>query len=78
MRKWLFSKPLTKNLELSVSLLLALNPSPNKKKIDSSKLKECADDDFNFDEKGRKFSKMEENTVGNGEIARYKQFLLFH
>ena len=32
---------------------------------------------FRFDENGRKFSKGAENTVGKGEIARYKQFLLF-
>ena len=38
---------------------------------------EFADDNFNFDENGRKFSKQIENTVGKGEIARYKQFLLF-
>ena len=30
-----------------------------------------------FDENCRKFSKREENTVGKGEIARYKQFPLF-
>ena len=34
-------------------------------------------DNFNFDENGRKFSKMVENTVGKGEIAHYEQFLLF-
>ena len=38
---------------------------------------EFADDNFIFDEDGRKFSKREENTVGKGEIARYEQFLLF-
>ena len=42
-----------------------------------SKLKELADDNFKFDEYGRKFSKTVENTVGKGEIARYEQFLLF-
>ena len=36
-----------------------------------------ADDNFKFDENGRKLSKPVENTVGKGEIARYKQFLLF-
>ena len=41
------------------------------------KLKEFADDNFKFDENGRKFSKRVENTVGKGEIARYQQFLLF-
>ena len=35
------------------------------------------DDNFKFDENGRKFSKSVEDTVGKGEIARYEQFLLF-
>ena len=30
-----------------------------------------------MDENGTKFSKLVENTVGNGEIARYEQLLLF-
>ena len=38
--------------------------------LDSSKLKEFADDNFNFDENSRKFSKRVENTVGKGEISR--------
>ena len=37
---------------------------------------EFADDNFKFDENGRKLSKWVENTVGKGEIARYEQFLL--
>ena len=41
------------------------------------KLKDFADDNFKFDENGRKLSKWVENTVGKGEIARYEQFLLF-
>ena len=45
--------------------------------LDSSKLKEFADYNFKFDENDGKFSKMVENTVGNEEIARYEQFLLF-
>ena len=40
-------------------------------------MKEFADDNFKFDENGRKFSKWVENTVGKGEIYRYEQFLLF-
>ena len=36
-----------------------------------------ADDNFEFDGNGRKFSKRLENTVGKGEIAHYEQFLLF-
>ena len=45
--------------------------------LDSSKLKKFADDNFKFEENGRKFFKRVENTVGNGEIACYEQFLLF-
>ena len=40
-------------------------------------MKEFADDNFRFDENGRKLSKWEENIVGKGEIACYVQFLLF-
>ena len=54
-----------------------VNPFPNDKFLDSSKLKEFADDNFKHNENGRKFSKWAENTVGKGEIARYEQFLLF-
>ena len=35
------------------------------------------DNNFNFNENGRKLSKWVENTVGKGEITRYEQFLLF-
>ena len=45
--------------------------------LDSSKLKEFADDNIIFDENSIKLSKWIENTEGKGEIARYKQFLLF-
>ena len=38
---------------------------------------EFPDDNFKFDENGRKLSKRVENTVGKGEIARYEQFFLF-
>ena len=47
------------------------NPLPD------DKLKEFADDNFKFDENGKKVSKQVENTVGKGEIAHYEQFLLF-
>ena len=40
-------------------------------------MKEFADDNFEFDENGRKSLERIENTVGKGEIARYEQFLLF-
>ena len=45
--------------------------------LDSSKLKEFADDNLKFDENGRKLSKQVENTLGKGEIAHYEHFLLF-
>ena len=40
-------------------------------------MKDVADDNFNFDENGGKFSKRVENTVRKGEIARHEHFLLF-
>ena len=45
--------------------------------LDSSKLKDFADENFKFYENSRKLFKPVENTVGKGEIARYEQFLLF-
>ena len=45
--------------------------------LDYSKLRKFADDNFKFDENGRKFSKRVKNTVGKGEIAHDEQFLLF-
>ena len=50
---------------------------PKRQILDISKLKEFADDNFKFDENGRKLLKRIENTVGKGEIARYENFLLF-
>ena len=50
---------------------------PNGKNLDSSKLKEFADDNSKLDENSREFSKLVENTVGKGEVAHYKHFLLF-
>ena len=52
-------------------------PITRRQILDSSKLKEFADDNFKFDENSRRSSKQVENTVGKGEIARYEQFLLF-
>ena len=53
------------------------NPLPDNKILDWSELKQSADDSFEFDVNNRKFSKLVENTVGKGEIARYEQFLLY-
>ena len=62
---------------LSGYILHKLLPFPKRQILDSTKLKEFADDNFKFDENGGKSSKRIENTVGKGEIARYEQFLLF-
>ena len=53
------------------------SPYPKRQILDSSKLKEFADDNFKFDENGRKLFKWVEIAVGKGEIACYEQFLLF-
>ena len=44
-------------------------PFPKRQILDTSKLEGVADDNFKFDENGRKFSRLVENTVGKGEIA---------
>ena len=54
-----------------------LNYFANDNILDSSKLEEFAEDNSKYQENGRKFSKRVESTVGEGEIARYEQFLLF-
>ena len=53
------------------------NSLPDNKILERSNLKQSADDNFEFDENSRKFTKRVENTVGKGEIARHEQFLLF-
>ena len=50
---------------------------PKRQILDSSNLKEFADDNLEFDENGRKFSKRVENSEGKREIACHEQFLLF-
>ena len=54
-----------------------LYPITRRQILDSSKLKDFADNNLKFEENGRKLYKPVENTVGKGEIARYVQFLLF-
>ena len=49
--------------------VLLFYPFHKRQILDSSKLKEFADDNFKIDENGRKFSKWVENTVGKEEIA---------
>ena len=60
-----------------MSVCVWYKPFPKRQTLDSSKLKKYADNNFEFDENGRKFFKRVENTAGKGEIARYYQFLLF-
>ena len=52
-------------------------PFPKGQTLDSSKLKEFADDNHKFGKNGKKFSNKVEHTVGKGKIACYEQFLLF-
>ena len=52
-------------------------PFPKRQILDSSKLKEVADDNFELMKMAEKSPKWVENTVGKGEIARFEQFLLF-
>ena len=54
------------------------SPFPKRQILDSSKLKEFADDNFKFDENGRKFSNWIENTVGKEEIVHYENFSFTH
>ena len=55
---------------------MIFNPLPNNKILDSSILKEFADDNFKCDGNERKLLKRVENAVGKGEIACYEQFFL--
>ena len=54
-----------------------LKPITRQQILDSSKLKEFADDNLKLHGNERKLSKQVENTVGKGEIARYEQLFLF-
>ena len=45
--------------------------------LDSTKLKEFADNNFEIDESDRKFSRRVENTGGKEGIARNELFFLF-
>ena len=62
---------------LNGSLSGTFNPFPERQILGSCKLKEFADYNFKFDENGGKLSERVENIVGKGEIACFKQFLLF-
>ena len=51
-------------------------PFPKQQFLDTSRLKEFAEDNSKFDENGRKFSTQVENTVGKGENARVSKRLV--
>ena len=53
---------------------LDLTLSQKKKILDSSNLKGFADDNYKFDENGRKFPRWVQNTSGKGKIAHNEQF----
>ena len=57
---------------------MSLNPFPNKKILDSSKLRDHADNNFKFDEDNRKFSKPVENAGGKGKIALLRDLYCRH
>ena len=55
-----------------------LKPLPREQILDSSKLKQFADNNSKFYKNGRRWSKRVGNTMRKAEIARYEQFLLFY
>ena len=58
------------SLYYSASIKSVLSkPFPKCQILDSSKLKQFADDNFKFNENGRKSLNQVENTMGKGEIA---------
>ena len=73
----MFSKGFFLGVINSRSGLRGNQPFPKRQILDSSKMKEFADDNSKFNENEGKFFQRVENTVGKGEIAHYKQFLLF-
>ena len=50
----------------NIHVQVCIEPITRQHIVDSSKLKELADDNFKFDENGRNLSKRVENTVGKG------------
>ena len=62
---------------MTYSLAKRAYPFPKRQILDSSKLKEFANNNFKCDENGTKLSKYVENNEEKGEIARYEQFVRF-
>ena len=57
---------------------MVFSPITRQQILDSSKLKKFEDDNFKFDENGRKLSKWVENTVGKGELLVTSNFSFSH
>ena len=64
-------------MNFKMSSAICLNPLPDDK-FHSSKLKEFADDNFKFDENGRKLSKRVENTVEKEKLLVTSNFSFSH
>ena len=62
--------------ETLIKIIIISQPFRKQQILDSSKLKEFADN-FKFDENCRKFSKRVENAVGKGEFALYEKLIRF-
>ena len=58
-------------------IFFSINPLPDDKILDWSKLKQITDDILKCIQNGNKVQYRTENIVRKGEIACYKQFLLF-
>ena len=54
------------------------SPFPKQQILDFSKLKEFADDNYEFDENGEKFSKGTEDAVGKGKLLVTSDFSFSH
>ena len=68
------------HIELSSAICFNLDQSKvlsSGNGLNSTKLKEFADNNSIFDENSRELPKRVENTVRKEEIARYEQFLLY-
>ena len=73
---YLIKNTITNILVRIMCLLCDVLLFPKRQILDSTKLKEIADDNFKFVDNARKPYKEVENTMGKGEIARYEQFLI--
>ena len=59
-------------------MIQQFNPFPNDKSLDSSKLKEFADNNFKFDENGRMFSKQVETLWEKEKLLVTSNFSFSH